>query len=628
MFKRSPIYAIMMFLLGIVPVIAQGVSCPTLVEQALNAVGDNCSDMGRNSACYGYNQVDATFSGEFPENYFSVPTDRASLTDLDTLRTLPMDTNSSRWGVAVMNIQANLPNTLPGQGVIVMLIGDAEVRNDVAPEEASMIVDPISSVMLEEGFLYKSPSTSGEIIRVVPVNEILLIDGVNPTQAFLRVVSEDEIGWVEREHVARLMAMDALPTIGGSFPTPMQAFYLSTGIGESECSEADPMIAVQSPENITVDLTVNGVDIRVGSLVTFRNIARNTINMTVHRGGVTTVFGNTINAGESAIGIVNNDPNQEGSIIAWSDALPASEEEMLLGQRAQNGINSLARNNGWTERQIETTPPPESPGGEVIHIVSRGETLYSIGRLYDTSLPEVVARNGLSAPYRLFPGQELVIPNPGNGFVGLPGNPAPVVPPPPIPEGEIIVDFCATLRLTSPLNTVPTEPVPYYWDGVAGATQYQVNIFDQATGQLMGTFYTNGNETSIVISAGELMVGGAMQWQVIALLNGQVLCATGLSQPILHAAPVDTSDGSPQGNFKLDWRCSGYQQLEIIWQDAPKGDTIEFEVRDDARQIYNYDKRRENGSFVHDTFGFFVRKVKAKTSSGLEDSISGNKDCP
>lgn len=35
--------------------------CPVLVERARQSVNDNCADMGRNTACYAYNQVQATF---------------------------------------------------------------------------------------------------------------------------------------------------------------------------------------------------------------------------------------------------------------------------------------------------------------------------------------------------------------------------------------------------------------------------------------------------------------------------------------------------------------------------------------------------------------------------------------
>jgi LysM repeat protein len=625
MFKRSSIFAVCLFLLGIVPAVAQTVSCSFLVEQALLAVGDNCADLDRNSACYGYNQVDATFSADYPEDYFSVPSDRANLTDLDTLRTAPMDSATARWGVAVMNIQANLPNTVPGQGVIMMLVGDAEIRNDVPAEEANEIIEPLSTVILEDTHVYTSPSATADILVTASANEIVLVDGFNPTKTWLRVVTDGTIAWIERGRVARLAGMDNLPIVGASYPTPMQAFYLSTGIGESECQEADSMIAVQSPENITVDLTVNGVDIRVGSLVTFQNLAENIINLTVHRGRVTTIFGNSIQAGESAVGVVNSTPEQDGVIIAWGGAIPASKAELMLGQTAQIGINSVARHNGWNERSIEPNEPDEPKNEELIHIVSSGETLFGIGRQYEASLPAIVERNALSAPYTLFAEQELVIPNPGSGFVGLPSSNDTVVQP--SISTETSIGTCNTLRLTSPLDTAPAEAVPYYWDGVAGATQYQVNIYDQATGGLMGTLYTEGAETTLTISAGQLGVGGAMLWEVIALQNGQVLCSTGLSQPLIHSAPVSPATEIPQkAGFSIDWSC-GSNVLKVSWKNAEDNEKITFKIKD-GLNTYSRTQRGAKGNFTVQSAGYNFISVDADTASGESDSKMGDKYCP
>ncbi len=636
MFKRSPIYVMFVFLMGIMTVTAQINSCPALVEEALIAVGDNCANLDRNSACYGYNQVTATFLEEFPADYFSTPADRTSLVHLDSLVTASMDLANDRWGVAVMNIQANLPNTVPGQGVIMMLVGDAEVRNDVAPDDANEITDPISTATLQDTILYTSPSPTAEAIATIASNEIVLVDGFDSTLTRLRMVNDGVIGWVDSTHVARLAAMENLPIIGASRPSPMQAFYLSTGIGQSECTEADSMIAVQSPENITVDLTVNGVDIRVGSLVTFKNLDQNIINLTVHRGGVTTVFGNTISAGQSAFGVVNPDPTQGGTIIAWGDPVPASQNDLILGQTAQNGINQVAQNNGWVERSVEgasseSTPPQssETESGEIIHIVAAGETLFGIGRQYDASLPAIVARNGLSDPYTVYVGQSLVIPNPGSGFVGLPNSSQPVSQPSTDTESDTpSSSTCDTLRLVSPLGTVPAESVPYYWEGVSGATQYLVQIFDSATGLLMGQVYTNGAETTVNISAGELSVGGGMQWQVIALQNGQEICNTGLSQPLTHLAPVTYEEEEPDiSGFSISWECSSYNTMKVSWSGALDNDTIDFDITDQYGFSSSASKRGASGSFTRDTMGYVIDKVVAKTSSGAKASLKGSLDC-
>lgn len=47
-----------------------GSNCPVLVKQALDAVGNSCGGLGRNSACYGFNRVNATFSGDVSEDFF------------------------------------------------------------------------------------------------------------------------------------------------------------------------------------------------------------------------------------------------------------------------------------------------------------------------------------------------------------------------------------------------------------------------------------------------------------------------------------------------------------------------------------------------------------------------------
>lgn len=54
--------------------------------------------------------------------------------------------------------------------------------------------------------------------------------------------------------------------------TPMQAFYLTTGLGDSQCSEApDSGLIVQTPEGVgEVAFTVNEVDVQMGSTVLFQ----------------------------------------------------------------------------------------------------------------------------------------------------------------------------------------------------------------------------------------------------------------------------------------------------------------------------------------------------------------------
>src|SRR5438132_11557045 len=80
-------------------------SCPTLVKQALVAVGNNCGGLGRNSACYGFNRVNATFSENVNDGVFSKPADQTGLKTLQSIDTAPLSDTLKEWGVAVMSVQ-------------------------------------------------------------------------------------------------------------------------------------------------------------------------------------------------------------------------------------------------------------------------------------------------------------------------------------------------------------------------------------------------------------------------------------------------------------------------------------------------------------------------------------------
>ena len=114
-------------------------ACPALVDEALAATGEVCAGLGRNAACYGHDRVEAIPRAEDGELIFAAPADRVPLAALSSLRTAALDETTQEWGVAVLNVQANLPDTLPGQAVTLLLMGDASladaaVEDDTSPE--------------------------------------------------------------------------------------------------------------------------------------------------------------------------------------------------------------------------------------------------------------------------------------------------------------------------------------------------------------------------------------------------------------------------------------------------------------------------------------------------------------
>ncbi len=58
----------------------------------------------------------------------------------------------------------------------------------------------------------------------------------------------------------------------------------------------------------------------------------------------------------------------------------------------------------------QVQPTAAAPGTPTVHTVASGETLYSIGRLYNVNPYAIAAANNIPYPYIIYPGQQLTIP--------------------------------------------------------------------------------------------------------------------------------------------------------------------------------------------------------------------------
>jgi hypothetical protein len=269
---RISIFSVLISLFSVSLVFAQ-TACPDLVKDALLAVDNNCSELGRNEACYGYDQVEASFLVDVEDDFFSTPRDVADVAELETIRTAPLSLDNGTWGVAVMNLQANMPNTLPGQNVTFLLMGDVEVENAVAPDEAFQPADALEvEVAVTAGANIRSgPNTNFNVLGGAGFESILEADGRSEDGDWLRVAYRERPAWVSSTVLADNPDIEDLPRLSPDLKTPMQAFYLRTGIGESDCNEApEDLLLVQGPENIEIALTVNGADVSLGSSGAFR----------------------------------------------------------------------------------------------------------------------------------------------------------------------------------------------------------------------------------------------------------------------------------------------------------------------------------------------------------------------
>lgn len=248
------------------PVVAQGGdACPALVLAAVEAADAFCRETGRNQACYGHTLVEATSLDGARDASFRQPGDIREVVTLQAIQTAPLDAASGQWGIALMRIQASLPDTLPGQNVTIVLFGDALLSGEAGAEAPStpIAVTATGSVNLRAG-----PSTTHAIVGTLAAGESTLADGRLAGGAWLRLQSG---AWVYAPLVTAEVDVSALPIVAGEEVTygPMQAFTFRTGLGDAACAEApESGILIQTPSGAgQITLMFNGIEIQLGSTV-------------------------------------------------------------------------------------------------------------------------------------------------------------------------------------------------------------------------------------------------------------------------------------------------------------------------------------------------------------------------
>ena len=248
-----------------------GGTCSALVQQALQSIGTNCGGLARNTACYGYNKVGATFSEAVADDFFTKPSDQAVLSTVASLTTAPLDTQLNEWGVAVMSVQANIPDSLPGQAVRFILLGNAQMENVVPPPDSQPVTQPITVKVTTSANVRSGPTRNANVVGGAPSGTELTADGLSADGEWLRVAYSDTVvGWINKSLVTSTSDITTLPVVTGVPQTPMQAFRLKTDVTGLTCEDAPSLLMVQGPKNVKIEITANGVDVQLGSTLVFQ----------------------------------------------------------------------------------------------------------------------------------------------------------------------------------------------------------------------------------------------------------------------------------------------------------------------------------------------------------------------
>ena len=253
---------------GVVPVQGQfdSATCQAIIDAAVQAAIKGCGDIGRNQACYGSVRVSADYEYGATATFEQVG-DRLDVSTLRTLYTAPFNPVTGEWGIAIMKLQANLPDTLPDQNAVFVMLGDAEITNMAAPQLIPCTTTAQHGMNVREG-----PSTN------TAAGESATVTGRNAAADWLYITRDNNgrVGWIYAPLMKTSCDINVMPEVqpGTDVPAaptneqntpPMQAFTFRTGDGnlfESEsCAVPPSAIIVQSPRDTPVNFQANGVDV-------------------------------------------------------------------------------------------------------------------------------------------------------------------------------------------------------------------------------------------------------------------------------------------------------------------------------------------------------------------------------
>lgn len=265
--KVGPLFLLIFVLLLIFPAAAQS-DCPALVQRALESVDSACQFLQRNQACYGHIQLKATLRAAAQEFVFESAGDIIEVDWLEKLELSALNDVEGLWGIALLRLQANLPDTLPGQNITLLVFGDVQLQNEARP------FTKIQMRTSTQANVRARPSTESSVLRSFAPDVIVTATGRLADNSWIRVQipGNPRGGWVSSALVTSAADLNTLNVVEAaeSALSPMQAFTFQSGVGSGVCAEVPPSgILVQTPSRQTgkVTFSANGVQIQLGSTI-------------------------------------------------------------------------------------------------------------------------------------------------------------------------------------------------------------------------------------------------------------------------------------------------------------------------------------------------------------------------
>ena len=224
-------------------VIGQSLTCPTIVETALASTEQHCNGLGRNSVCYASDHIDAVFHPTLLPVSFAVPSDIADLSVIEQIQTAALNLATQQWGVAVMNIQARMENTLPGQGVIVLLMGDSTMASDEQALSTATDLAPMQAFYFSTGIGVSECNEAPNSIIVQSPSKTAVTLTIN--EAKLTISSTAMLFTVEDQSAFEIIMLEGEGILNDSMRIP-QGFWAAVPFDATATSPIEGVGGVAS----------------------------------------------------------------------------------------------------------------------------------------------------------------------------------------------------------------------------------------------------------------------------------------------------------------------------------------------------------------------------------------------
>jgi hypothetical protein len=250
--------------------------CAQIVENAFEQVSQVCAGYDLGQICIGHGGATAAFAQEVDEDFFTQPGDSADLSLIQAATTSPMDVEEESWGLAVVNVQANLPTEvvedLDDKGVIYFVFGGMEISEATAEDDILIpLAEGIPVTTIATADMRQSPNAlDGDLSNVIgriPEETTLNADAISADEEWVRIVFEGQPGWISRNVIPAAEDLSTLVEISPDNFTAMQSIDIALNGNNGPCVATEQGVMVHGPDDIPVDIEVNGVHIQVDSTI-------------------------------------------------------------------------------------------------------------------------------------------------------------------------------------------------------------------------------------------------------------------------------------------------------------------------------------------------------------------------